>query len=132
LDRVDPKGEFIRCVGEVPHLELPAVYRRSDLFVYASSCENMPNILLEAMASGLPIACSNCGPMPEVLEDAGLYFDPESPEQIASAMRELIDDHAQRERSSALAYRYAKQYSWERCARSLFSFLADIGRMHGK
>ena len=65
LCRLDPDETFIHCVGKVPHKKLPAVYRQADLFVYASSCENMPNILIEAMASSLPIACSNRGPMPE-------------------------------------------------------------------
>ena len=49
----------------------------ANLFVFASSCENMPNTLVEAMAIGLPIACSDRGPMPEVLRDGGVYFDPE-------------------------------------------------------
>ncbi len=126
LSGLDPEGEFIHCAGEVPHRELPHIYRQADLFVYASSCENMPNILLEAMASGLPIACSNCGPMPEVLRDAGLYFNPESHEQIAAAMKELVTDPIKRAESAALAYEYANQYSWKRCAHDIFSFLADV------
>ena len=124
LGEVDPSGMFIRCLGEIPHSMLPTVYRRSELFVFASSCENMPNILLEAMASGLPIACSNRGPMPEMLGEAGLYFDPEFPEQIARAMRELVLDRARRRECSDLAYRRAGQFEWERCARDLFSFLS--------
>ncbi len=126
LSRLDPHKTFINCVGEVPHEKLPAVYRQADLFVYASSCENMPNILIEAMASSLPIACSNRGPMPEVLMDAGLYFDPESPEQIARAVSQLTVDHGKRSEFAALAYEYAKQYSWKRCARDTFSFIADV------
>ena len=46
----------------------------ANLFVFASSCENMPNTLVEAMAVGLPIACSDRGPMPEVLRDGGRLF----------------------------------------------------------
>ena len=125
MGKADPRGMFVRCLGEVPHATLPSVYRRSELFVYASSCENMPNILLEAMASGLPIACSNRGPMPEMLKDAGLYFDPEFPEQIAGALRQLILDRAKRRECSALAYRYAGSFKWERCAHDIFSFLSQ-------
>ncbi|MGO9022472.1 MAG: glycosyltransferase family 4 protein [Syntrophobacteraceae bacterium] len=126
LSRLDPNETFIHCVGQVPHEKLPAVHLQADLFVYASSCENMPNILIEAMASSLPIACSNRGPMPEVLRDAGLYFDPESPEQIAGAVRELMTDQKKRSECAARAYEYAKQYSWERCARDTFTFIADV------
>ena len=126
ISKLDPRETFIHCAGNVPHKALPSVYRQADIFVYASSCENMPNILIEAMASGLPIACSNRGPMPEVLRDAGLYFDPESPEQIAGAIRELVTDSRKRSGCAARAYEYAKQYSWERCARDTFSFIADV------
>ena len=51
----------------------------------------MPNILLEGMAAGLPMACSRMGPMPEILGDAGIYFDPEDANSIAGALRELIE-----------------------------------------
>jgi glycosyltransferase involved in cell wall biosynthesis len=126
LGRLDPNETFIHCMGEVPYKKLSAVYRKADLFIYASSCENMPNILIEAMASSLPIACSNRGPMPEVLGDAGLYFDPESPQQIAGAVRALVDDHEKRSEFASRAYEYAMKYSWERCARETFSFIAGI------
>jgi glycosyltransferase involved in cell wall biosynthesis len=63
---------------------------KSDIFVFASSCENMPNTLIEGMAAGLKIACSSRGPMPEVLKDAGYYFDPESPVSISKAIEQII------------------------------------------
>jgi glycosyltransferase involved in cell wall biosynthesis len=126
MARVDRDGAVIRYLGPMPYEDLPAVYASSDLFVYASSCENMPNILLEAMASGLPIACSNCGPMPEVLRDAGLYFDPESPAQIAATVEKLLIDRERRLECAARGYEYAKEYSWKRCAHDTFSFLARV------
>ena len=126
MARLDPAGKIIRYHGPVSYENLPSVYRSADLFVYASSCENMPNILFEAMASGLPIACSNRGPMPEVLRDAGLYFDPESPGQIAAAVEKLLVDREKRSECAAKAYEYAKEYSWDRCARDTFSFLAHV------
>ena len=84
---LDPDGDFITYKGTVPHEQLNAHYAAANLCVFASSCENMPNILLEGMASGLPIACSNRGPMSEILGDAGLYFDPEVVDSIAEAIR---------------------------------------------
>jgi glycosyltransferase involved in cell wall biosynthesis len=77
LERFDTEADFVRYLGHVPYGELVNHYRRADGFVFASSCENLPNILLEAMAAGLPIACSDRGPMPEALGDAGCYFNPE-------------------------------------------------------
>src|SRR6185437_8904332 len=82
-------AEFIHYRGAVPYEALHSMYERADLKVFASSCENMPNILLEAMMAGLPIACSRKGPMPEVLGEAGAYFDPDRPDEIAQAIETL-------------------------------------------
>jgi glycosyltransferase involved in cell wall biosynthesis len=86
----------------------------------------MPNILIEAMAAGLPIACSNRGPMPEVLGDAGVYFNPESPEEISDALEKLITDRVLRETSAWSAYEEAKKYSWEKCADQTFRFIREV------
>lgn len=126
LSRVDPAGEFVRYVGAVPHRELHARYAQADMCLFASSCENMPNILLEGMASGLPIACSNRGPMPEILGDAGVYFDPEKVQDIASALRKLIESPELRSRVAKASFARSQAYSWERCAKETFKFLAKI------
>lgn len=126
LDRIDPTGEFVQYSGAVPYPELHVRYTDADLCVFASSCENMPNILLEAMAAGLPIACSNRGPMPELLGDAGVYFDPENPQDIARALRELIGSPELRKEKARASFERSKTYSWERCTRETFGFLTEI------
>lgn len=124
LGRVDPRSHFIRYSGPVPHAELNRLYETADIFLFASSCENMSNILLEAMAAGLPIACSNRGSMPEVLGDAGVYFDPEKPEDIVRALKELIDSPALRFQKATAAFERAKAFSWQRCAGETFNFIS--------
>ncbi len=121
----DPRGEFVTQKEFVPQADLPGYLAEADIFVFASSCENMPNTLVEAMAAGLPIACSQRGPMPEVLEDGGEYFDPEDPESIVSALRKLIEDSDLRQRLALRAKTLATRYSWERCARETWSFIAE-------
>lgn len=116
----------VRLLGRVGHKKLPDVYRGADLFVYASSCENLPNILLEAMASGLPIACSDRGPMPEVAQDGAVYFDPENPVSIADDLERLIQDPALRLRCARRAFELASEYSWDRCARQTTEFLFQV------
>ena len=130
LDRVDPDRQFASYVGRVPHETLPDVYRDADAFVFASSCESLPNILVEAMASSCPIACSDRGPMPEVLGEAGVYFDPESPTSIADAVEALVRSPEDRARFAARAHEAAKGYSWKRCADETFQFLAEIAHGH--
>jgi glycosyltransferase involved in cell wall biosynthesis len=125
LRRFDPHGRAARYLGPLPYSELHASYARADIVVFASSCENMPNVLLEAMASGLPIACSNRGPMPEVLGGNGVYFDPEDVAGIAQALLELIRSPCLRARLARGSYEVALQYSWGRCATETFAFLAQ-------
>ncbi|KRC81728.1 glycosyltransferase family 4 protein [Sphingomonas sp. Root241] len=128
----DPAGKFVSQTGPVPQAALPGYLARADLFVFASSCENMPNTLIEAMAAGLPIACARRGPMPEVLADGGVYFDPEVPQSIAAAVRSLIDDPALRSRLAKRAKELSSQYSWARCARETWSFLTQTLRAIGE
>lgn len=124
--RIDPECAFVRYLGEVDNAALPGLYADSDLMVFASSCENLPNILIEAMSCGIPIVSANAPPMPEVVGDAAPLFDPRDPSSIAGAIRRaLTDPQAMRERA-ARGLERAALYSWERCATQTFGFLAKI------
>jgi glycosyltransferase involved in cell wall biosynthesis len=127
LAAADPDGSAIRYTGPAAHAALVRHYHDADAFVFASSCENMPNILLEAMAAGLPIACADRGPMPGVLGDAGVYFDPEQPATIAAAVGRLFGDPALRAALAEGAHRRAAAFSWARCADETFAFLSGAG-----
>jgi glycosyltransferase involved in cell wall biosynthesis len=113
----------------VPHGDLPNYLAQADIFVFASSCENMPNTLIEAMAFGLPIACSNRGPMPEVLQDGGEYFDPESSESILNAVLRIMLDPELRDFRESRARELASRYSWSRCASETYSFIVDTHKI---
>jgi glycosyltransferase involved in cell wall biosynthesis len=116
-------------LGFVKHDDLPALLAGANLFVFASSCENMPNTLIEAMAIGLPIACSNRGPMPEVLRDGGVYFDPESYLSIAASIESLLRNAELRRSLADRAKRLSSQYSWSRCATETWTFLKTISEL---
>ena len=131
LDRLDPTGTWARYHGAVPYEDLHRMYGQADMGIFASTCENMPNILLETMAAGLPIACSSRGPMPEVLGDAGLYFDPENPADLAQAIRTLLRDPELRHAKAQAAFSRAQRYSWGRCADQTFDFLVEVARGKG-
>jgi glycosyltransferase involved in cell wall biosynthesis len=113
-------------VREVSAASMPEVYRDSDIFVFASADETWPITLLEAMASGLPIACSDRMAMPEMLRDAGTYFDPEDPVAIAGALRQLLTNPELRRRNGALARCYAQEFTWERSAAGVVDFLHRV------
>jgi glycosyltransferase involved in cell wall biosynthesis len=126
MARLDPNNEFLFYRGPLGFETMHAVYNEADAFVFASSCENLPNILLEAMAAGLPIACSARGPMPEVLGDAGLYFDPEKPTEVAAAIRSLYEGDALRSRLAQAARQRSSNFSWRNCAEHTFRFIAEV------
>lgn len=132
LRKIDPDGAGIRIVGPISHGDLHRYYGEADGFVFASSCENLPNILLEAMAAGLPIACSDRGPMPELLGNCGLYFDPLVPSSIECAIRELLESAERRNCLGDMAQDRARQYSWHRCADDTFAFLRSVSVLKGQ
>lgn len=126
IDLFDSGRAWVSYHGAIPFDELHRRYAQADLGLFASSCENMPNILLETMAAGLPVACSNKGPMPEVLGAAGLYFDPENTEEIAAALHKMIMSPELRAKLSEASFQNAQQYSWQRCADQTFGFLVGL------
>jgi glycosyltransferase involved in cell wall biosynthesis len=125
---LDGKEQFVTSRGELSHSDTLSRYRDADAFVYASSCENMPNILLEAMASGLPIACADRGPMPEILGPTGFYFDPLSVRSIVASLDEMVVSPVRRAQVARSAFERSHQYSWTKCADETFRYLADVRR----
>ena len=126
--RVDPEGRFVTIRGRTPFEKLINAYHSADGFVFASSCENLPTVLLEAMSAGLPIACSNLGPMPEVFGDAGPYFDPRDARDTERALVELLTDAGRRAEFAVRAHDRAAAYDWQRTADETLAFLASVAR----
>ncbi|MDQ3172593.1 MAG: glycosyltransferase family 4 protein [Acidobacteriota bacterium] len=128
IGKFDPQGQFIHYRGPAANGDLVKQYQEADAFIFASSCESFSLVLVDAMAAGLPIACSNRSVLPEVLAGAGIYFDPEQPHEIARALESLIGDSSLREHYSRLSYERSQLYSWDRCAQQTFSFITAVAR----
>lgn len=126
MRRYDSPGEWIKFCGEVNLEQLRDAYLHADAAVFASSCENLPIILLEKMATGLPIACSNVGVMPEVAGDACRLFDPKSVECIATALTELIKDPTLRMALRNRGREASQRYDWPTSAEETFKFLSSV------
>lgn len=116
----------IRIIGPVAHDRLPGIYREADAFLFASTCENLPITLLEAMASGLPVAASDTRPMPDILGDAAVYFQAESISSIEAALRRLAMDCELRQVGAMRLYTESWKYSWTHCADRTFALLAEV------
>ena len=126
LGQLDPQEAFLIWPGGLPFAALHSEYQSADGFIFASSCENLPNILIEAMAAGLPIACAKLPPMSDVLGTAGVYFDPEQPLEIAEALRTLMDSADIRRAKAEQAKELSRAYSWDRCAKDTFRFISAV------
>lgn len=122
----DPSFEFVTITPFVANVEIPKLLSASDIFLFASSCENMPVTLIEGMASGLPVVCSDRGPMPEVLGHTGLYFDPENVSSIKHALYTMITDDRLRAELSVLSSAKASSYTWEKCSKETWKFIVDV------
>jgi glycosyltransferase involved in cell wall biosynthesis len=128
LARHPAAAQAVRIISPMPHDELPRVYRDAGAFVFASTCENLPLTLIEAMASALPIAAAAERPMTDILGDGAVYFDAEDPESATDALRALAVDPQLRERLARANYEASAAYSWRRCADETFALLASVAR----
>lgn len=115
----------IKYHGIVKHQKIQKIYLQSDIAVFASSCETFGQILIEGMASSLPTACSNMSTMPEILGDAGEYFDPLNSKSIELALYKLIISPKLRAEYSHKSFAKAKNYSWKKCSSQTFSYLKE-------
>lgn len=128
LSQIDAASDFITYHDYVAYQDLPQWYARADVFVFASTCENQPIALLEAMAAGLPIASSAIPPMPEIAGPYAVLFDPLNPENIAAQLKRLLMDVELRTKCANDVYLRATRFSWEDASRETFEFLCEIGR----
>ena len=110
-------AERIVFTGFVDDAELHHYYAGCEIFVYPSFYEGFGLPILEAMACGRAVACSDTSAMPEVADSAALLFDPERHEQMARAMRDLLIDAELRSRMERLGSQRAALFSWERASR---------------
>lgn len=123
MKKYDRCGTWAHYHGPISFKKLHNIYKNADLGVLASSCETISIVLLEKMAAGLPIACSDRGPFPDILGDGGWYFNPESPEDIASTMKDVIKDPLLRGEKARQSYEFSKDYTWKNCSLETFNFL---------
>jgi glycosyltransferase involved in cell wall biosynthesis len=105
----------VEALGNLEFAQLPDLYRRASALVFPSLYEGFGQPVLEAMACGCPVACSDAASLPEIGGEAVRLFDPNDPGKIARATLEVLaapEEWAQR------GLRRAADFSWERTARA--------------
>ena len=119
-------NEKVHRLGFVNHDDLPDLHGASTGFVFSSACENAPITLIEALACGVPVACSNATSMPEICGDAAMYFNPDNPADIADTLVQFVTDDEARDSLSEAALERASRYSWKRAARETHELFATV------
>ena len=107
--------------GFVPDAELVHLYNRAYLLAQPSLMEGFGLPPVEAMACGTPVLSSRAGSLPEVIGDAGAFFDPTDVAEIARVLRRLLDDPSERDRLARRALRRAARYTWAESARGILA-----------
>jgi len=121
-------ADRIHFTGFVDDEELRRLYGACDLFVYPSFYEGFGLPILEAMACGRAVACSNTSAMPEVADSAALLFDPSSQRDLVFAMRDLLLNPELRQRMERLGVQRAAMFSWtSSAAKTLDLYYAVAG-----
>jgi glycosyltransferase involved in cell wall biosynthesis len=115
--------EHIEITGWLPRKELLGLFERAWAFVYPSTFEGFGMPVLEAMAAGIPVACSDIPPLREVAGDSALLFDPLDEDVIANALDNISDDEGLRCKLSAAGREGARTFTWEQTARATIDAL---------
>ncbi len=119
-------ADRIHFTGFVTDEDLLYLYNACELFVFPSFYEGFGLPLVEAMACGKAVACSNVSALPEVADAAALLFDPHSVSQMARAMLELIVDRELRTRMERLALQRAARFCWEHTAAKTLEVYREV------
>ena len=109
-------GQSVRCTGFVSDSNLACLFNNACGFLHPSLYEGFGLPVLEAMVSGVPVACSTAGSLPEVAGNGAIYFDPASTASIASAIERLVLDEGLRGRLVREGTANLRRFSWEICA----------------
>lgn len=112
--------------GKVDQEDLPVVYSAADLFAYPSFAEGFGLPIIEAMACGTPVVCSNTASMPEVAGDAALLIDPRDDAALAAAMGRVLAEPELAADMREKGVGRAAVFTWEKTARGLLRVFETV------
>lgn len=131
IARIRNNGNWVEFTGALDHQHVISEFRKAGLFVFPSYTEGFPNVILESMACGCPIAASNVGAIAEMLDikgnPCGLCFSPRNKDEVKAAILELINNPTKSKQFAELAKkRVVDQYSIKKVWSDLFSIWKNL------
>ncbi|MBO33133.1 MAG: hypothetical protein CMM74_09190 [Rhodospirillaceae bacterium] len=112
-------GDRVRPLGCVPDTELLELYQTADVFIDSTLYEGFGLQVLEAMACGVPVVCSNVTSLPEIVGDAAITCDPDDVAAFSAGLEAVLNNPEQATTMRAAGLRQAARFSWQRTAREL-------------
>jgi len=119
-------ADSVTFMGRVPAEQMPQLYRDNDIFVMSSAHEGMSNAMLEAMASGLPIITTRCEGVEELITDNGIVVEQADAEEIAAAIRQLLQSQQTYENMAAAARESVKSFTWSSVAKEYIQCYEEV------
>lgn len=124
--RASPYKNDVNRPGFVPQGDLPALYSAASLFVLPSFCEGFGLVAVEALACGCPVAASKTTSLPEILGEAGIYFDPHNPAAMAETIERVLIDSNLRQELKTKGLKKAAGYRWPDTAKKVLALYRSI------
>lgn len=115
----------VKYTGFVDDEDLSVLFACAKVFCFPTFAEGFGLPPLEALASGVPVAVSNNTSLPEVCGEAGTYFNPHKPEEIANAISKLLEDSAYYHEKRIKALEQAAKFSWQKSAEKVIQILTN-------
>ncbi len=116
----------VNFTGFVPDEELVYLYTRAYALIQPSLMEGFGLPPVEAMACGTPVLSSRAGSLPEVIGDAGRFFEPTDVAGMGRTIRALLDDQNERDRLAERALTRSQHYTWSAAARALLENFDEL------
>ena len=117
-------ADKIHFINFVAPEDKGALYGSAEVFVYPSFYEGFGFPVMEAMAQGTPVVTANRSSLPEIAGQAAYYIDPNRPEQISLALKEILSDKNLREHFVRAGLEQVKKYSWDNAGREWLSLIS--------
>jgi glycosyltransferase involved in cell wall biosynthesis len=123
-------SDCVQFVGKVPHNDVQTFLYKADIFVLPSLSEGFPNVILEAMACGLPIVASRVGGVPDIMKDGvhGYLVEAKEPDKIAEKILILLNNNELREKIAQMNKDIVKTFGWDNVIHKLEFLYKEISK----